>query len=185
MSGQLHRRRKSRRQQSISSYCRRIRMWPDEYKTWSLCCSRCIQRSWLSRVMTRMTLSPTRGRTRCKHGDDCRNDMIRRQEEENETFCERSFLLYGALFWNFKRRWNAGNPTCRATRRSWKDKLDDEIKLAVLEAVEPEELEKHLKLNSNRLRTFEDARLEIVTYVEAKFGSRIRNSKPHEIAWTL
>ena len=36
----------------------------------------------------------------------------------------------------------------------------------------PEELEKHLILNSNRLRTFEDARLEVVTYVEAKFGLR-------------
>ena len=33
-------------------------------------------------------------------------------------------------------------------------------------------------LNSNRLRTFEDARLEIVTYVEAKFGLRIRDSSP-------
>ena len=46
-----------------------------------------------------------------------------------------------------------------------KDKLDDEIKLAGLEALVPEELEKHLMLNSNCLRTFEDARLEIVTYV--------------------
>ena len=36
----------------------------EEYKTWSLCCRRCMQRSWLSRVMRRMTLSPTRGRTR-------------------------------------------------------------------------------------------------------------------------
>ena len=51
-----------------------------------------------------------------------------------------------------------------------KDKMDDEIKLAGLEAFVPEELEKHLILNSNRLRTFEDARLEIVTVVEAKFG---------------
>ena len=51
----------------------------------------------------------------------------------------------------------------------------------------PEELEKHLILNSNRLRTSEDARLEIVTYVEAKFGLRIRDSKPseHEFARTL
>ena len=48
-----------------------------------------------------------------------------------------------------------------------KDKMDDEIKLV---ALVPEELEKHLSLNSNRLRTFEDARLEIVTNVEAKFG---------------
>ena len=38
-----------------------------------------------------------------------------------------------------------------------KDKLDDEIKLAGLESLVPQELEKHLILNSNRLRTFEDA----------------------------
>ena len=38
-----------------------------------------------------------------------------------------------------------------------KDKLDDEIKLAGLESWVPEELEKFLILNSNRLRTFEDA----------------------------
>ena len=60
------------------------------------------------------------------------------------------------------------------------DKLDDETKLAGLEALVPEELEKHLILNSNHLRTFEDARLEIVTYVEAKFGLRIRDSKPSD-----
>ena len=61
-----------------------------------------------------------------------------------------------------------------------KDKLGDEIKLAGLESLVPEELEKHLILNSNRLRTFEDARLEVVTYVEAKFGLRIRDSKPSD-----
>ena len=60
-----------------------------------------------------------------------------------------------------------------------KDKLDDEIKLAGLEALVPE-LEKNLILNSNRLRTFDDVRLEVVTYVEAKFGLRIRDSKPSE-----
>ena len=49
-----------------------------------------------------------------------------------------------------------------------KDKLDDEMKLTGLEALVPEELERHLILNSNRMRTFEDARLEIVMYVEAK-----------------
>ena len=62
--------------------------------------------------------------------------------------------------------------------KKMKDKLDDEIKLAGLESLVPEELEKHLILNSNRLGTFEDARLEVVTYVEAKFGLRIRDSKP-------
>ena len=61
--------------------------------------------------------------------------------------------------------------------KKMKDKLDDEIKLAGLESLVPEELEEHLILNSNRLRTFEDARLEVVTYVEAKFGLRIRDPK--------
>ena len=56
--------------------------------------------------------------------------------------------------------------------------MDDEIKLAGLEALVLEELEQLLILNPNRLRTFEDARLEIVTYVEAKFGLKIRDSKP-------
>ena len=60
-----------------------------------------------------------------------------------------------------------------------KDKLDDEIKFAGLESLVPE-LEKHLIHNSNRLRTFEDARLEVVTHVEAKFGLRIRGSKPSD-----
>ena len=35
-------------------------------------------------------------------------------------------------------------------------------------------------LNSSRLRTLEDARMEIVTYVDAKFGLRIRDSKPSD-----
>ena len=64
--------------------------------------------------------------------------------------------------------------------KKMKDKLYDEIKLSGLESWVPEELEKHLILNSNRLRTFEDARLEVVTYVEAKFGLRIRDSKPSD-----
>ena len=71
----------------------------------------------LSRVMRRMKLSPTRGRIRRRHGEDCKNDMIRRQEEGNETFCARSFLLDGAFFWNSKRGSNAGSPTCLAMRR--------------------------------------------------------------------
>ena len=61
-----------------------------------------------------------------------------------------------------------------------KDTLDDEIKLAGLEALVPEELEKHLILNSSRLRTFDDARFKLVTFVDAMFGLRIRDSKPNE-----
>ena len=38
--------------------------------------------------------------------------------------------------------------------KTLKKKMDDEIKLAGLEALVPEELEKHLILTSNRLRTF-------------------------------
>ena len=52
--------------------------------------------------------------------------------------------------------------------------MNDEIKLAGLEALVPKEVEKHLILNSNRLRTFEDARREIVTYVK-QFGLRTRD----------
>ena len=75
------------------------------------------QHSWLSRVLKRMTLSPTRERIHWRPGGDYRSDMIRRQGEENETFCARSLLLDDALCWNFKRVPNAGSPTCLATRR--------------------------------------------------------------------
>ena len=60
------------------------------------------------------------------------------------------------------------------------DKMNDEIKLAGLEAMVPEELEKHLILNSSRVRTCEDARREVVTCVEEKFGFQIRDSKPSD-----
>ena len=86
-------------------------------------------------------------------------------------------------------RWK---PNVARYEKKMKDKLDDEIKLAGLESLVLEELEKHLILKSNRLRTFEDVRLEVVTYVEAKFGLRIRDSKPsdtgvrgHQIPWML
>ena len=46
--------------------------------------------------------------------------------------------------------------------------MDDEIKRTGLESLVPEELGNHLISNSNRLKTFEDARAEIVTYVEEK-----------------
>ena len=55
-----------------------------------------------------------------------------------------------------------------------KNKMNDEIKLAGLEALVPEEPENHPILNSNRLRTFEDARREVVTHVKAELGLRIR-----------
>ena len=113
----LTHRRKLRRQQLVSSCCRRTQTRTEECKIWSPRCSRCTQHSWFSRVMKRMTLSPTRGRIRWRLVGDCRSEMIRRQEVGNETFCVRSFLLDGALFWKSKRRSNAGSRTCVATRR--------------------------------------------------------------------
>ena len=56
-----------------------------------------------------------------------------------------------------------------------KGKMEDELKRAGLETLVPEELEKHLIFNSNRVKTFEDARSETVKYVEEKFGLRIRD----------
>ena len=64
--------------------------------------------------------------------------------------------------------------------KKMKDKIDDEIKLAGVGSLVPEELEKHVILDSNRLRTFEDARLEVVTYVEAKFCLRSGDPKPSD-----
>ena len=66
---------------------------------------------------------------------------------------------------------------CRFEKKM-KDKLDDEIKLAGLESLVPEELEKHLILNLNRLRTFEDARL-VVPSRATQTREEIR------IPWTL
>ena len=51
------------------------------------------QQSWFSRVMRQIAPSPTRGRTRWRHGEVCGSDMIRQQVEGNETCCELSFLL--------------------------------------------------------------------------------------------
>ena len=61
-----------------------------------------------------------------------------------------------------------------------KDNFDDEIKLAGLEALVPEELKKHLTLNSNRCEHSRMRSMEIVTYVEAKFGLRILDSRPSD-----
>ena len=55
---------------------------------------------WLHRALMTLTsnvrqttLSPTRGRTRWRHGGDCRNETIRRQLEGNETCREPSVSL--------------------------------------------------------------------------------------------
>ena len=62
-----------------------------------------------------------------------------------------------------------------------KGKLDDAIKRAGLESLVPEELEKHLIFNSNRLETFEDLYSEVVKCMEEKISSRIRDLMPSEV----
>ena len=119
------------------------------------------------------TLSPAPHESNLRQpGEDCRNDIIQQQEEDIET-CFALFLLENAFCWKFGLASKIGNPSC-ASRYETKLKhtSDDEIRLAGLEALVHKELEKHLILNSNGLRTFEDARLEIVAYVEAKLGLR-------------
>ena len=60
------------------------------------------------------------------------------------------------------------------------NKMNDEIKLAGFDALVAEELENHLILNSDRIRTLEDARREVVMYVEAKCDFKILDSKPSD-----
>ena len=62
--------------------------------------------------------------------------------------------------------------------RKVRQPLSDELKLAGLEALVPEDIERHLMLNSNRLTTYLEARLEVVTYVEARTGLKIKDSRP-------
>ena len=125
-----------------------------------------------------MTLSPTRGRIHWRHGG-------RLQKRYDSTTGGRKRNLLRTIispgrcsFLELQAEIERWESYVSRHEKKLKDKLDDEIKLAGLEALVLEELQKHLILNSNRLRTFEDARLEIVTYVEAKFVLKIRDSKP-------
>ena len=88
---------------------------------------------------------------RWKLGEDCRKDTTRKQEQESETCFARSISpgrcslleLHAGI-----ERWES---YVSRYERKLKDTVDDEIKLAGLEAVVLEELEKHVILNSNRL----------------------------------
>ena len=121
----------------------------------------------------RTTLLPTRGRTHWRRDDDCMNRYDPTTEEGRGTLlrtiisperCSLQELQAGIERWEFY----------VGRYEKLKGKMDDEIKRAGLESLVPEELEKHLIFNSTRLRTFEDARSEIVTYVEEKFVLIIR-----------
>ena len=113
-------------------------------KPWSLCCSRCIQHSWLSRGMRQMTLSSSLGRTLWRHGRDCRNTLILRQVLGNETCCERSFLLEGAPFQELQAGIERWESYVSRSGKKLMDKFDDEIKLAGLEASVPGEMRENI-----------------------------------------
>eukprot|EP00434_Breviolum_minutum_P043440 symbB.v1.2.038727.t1/scaffold6145.1/size20566/2 len=49
-------------------------------------------------------------------------------------------------------------------------KLQDEIKIAVLEQICPTELERHLQMSKARLKSFEDHREEIMSFLETRLG---------------
>ena len=96
----------------------------------------CMRCSGLARVKKQTALLPTRGRTQWRRGDDNMNDTTLVLEEGKRTFFAPSFqeLQAGIGRWESK-----------AVRyEKLKGKLDDEIKLAGLESLVPEELEKRL-----------------------------------------
>ena len=138
-------------QVEIESALRRTRS--EENKTWSLCCNRCIRRLWLSRVTRRTTLLPTRGRIHWRHGGGCRRDTILQQEERRKRKLLLAIISPGCCSLLELQAGIERSYESRYEKKS-KNKMDDEIKLTGLEALVPEELEKHLILNSNRLRTF-------------------------------
>ena len=67
-------------------------------------------------------------------------------------------------------------------QRKTRHPLDDELNLAGLEALCPQELEDHLLVNAGRLSTSDLARCEILTCVEAKTGLRIKHLRPADAA---
>ena len=56
--------------------------------------------------------------------------------------------------------------------------LDGDIKVAVLEALCPVELEKHLQLNRSRLVDYDEVRAEVVSYLETRTGNKIHLLQP-------
>lgn len=56
-------------------------------------------------------------------------------------------------------------------------KLQDEIKIAALEQICPTELERHLQMSKARLKTFEDHREEIMSFLETRLGSKMKKRR--------
>ena len=58
-----------------------------------------------------------------------------------------------------------------------RSQLTDDVKLAALISMAPEELERHLQLNGSRFGTYLAAREKVRLFVETRLGLRIKNSK--------
>ena len=114
-------------------------------------------------VMRQMTLLSTRGRTRWRDGEDCRNALIRRQEEDHEA--SNDHFSWTVLSSGSSSEDQTMEVLRVERRKKLKDKVDDESRLAGLEALVPEELERHLILNSNRLCQHLCAHTGIVGFV--------------------
>ena len=120
-----------------------MRTRTEECKTRSSCCSRCTQR--LSRVTRRTTLSPTRGRIRWRHGGDYRSDMIRRQRKKRNLL--RTIISPGpSSLLELQAGIERWESYVSRYEKKTKDKLDDEIKLAGLGSLVPEELDKTFEM---------------------------------------
>lgn len=63
---------------------------------------------------------------------------------------------------------------CRRKSDGTRHELDEEIKVSVLEALCPQEIERHLQLNRQRYSSYSDVRGELMAYVETKLGTRIK-----------
>ena len=161
-SGQL---RKSRESHNgiLSWNSRRLgRTLSEVCLTWSICCSRCTQHLWLSRAMRPTTLSPT-------HKNPLKAWRRRQNRFETTTGGRKRNLLRSTIF--LERcslleleagieRWESYVLRCENKLMDAGDQTRWSAGIGV------QELEKLLMLKSNILRTFDDARLEIVTYVE-------------------
>ena len=139
----------------------------EEYKTWSLCCSMhtavmALTSNEANDIVANSRKNPLEAWRRLQKRYDPttggrKRNLLRTIISPGR--CSLQELLAGIERWvSYVSRYE----------KKLKDKMDDEIKLAGLEALVPEELEKHLILNSDPLRTFGDARLEIMTYVEVE-----------------
>ena len=65
----------------------------------------------------------------------------------------------------------------RKNDKGEREKLTEDIKMSALESLVPEDLEKHLLLNSSRLNTYQLMRDEIVSYVEVRHGMKIQEAR--------